>query len=505
MRTSRLHRTYRHVWWDGNEPFPRYKGGGATGTTAVIPDELKPLISHSVSGTIGLQPAAQDFFNAFSAASYANPQNQYNGLAPGQQSGSVYDPTTNSWSQPLQALQIAPLTGVENQLYNLGQQGTEYLGNADPGWFQAFRALNLDSPLTQLAGTLSPTPQATNYLQQITGQGFDTLNTPISQSPALAAFYQNLMNAQGQLGQQVGATSQEQGATSSLNSLTGVAGQPITTPDAETQALAQIGQLTGGQIGSSPATQQAIAALEQQYNTRALPSLQNQLAQAGLGRSGALEQGVADLRGQLFGAEVPLLQQEISNREQTLPILQSIAQAQQGRQTGATDRLIQALSTQASGLTNLGGQLGSRTQADIQRDLTAQLSASPQLQSQQQIENAAQAAPIERMISYIQSQFAPGVQVAAQETARLDKPIDRQLATAMQAASAFNATGQQQDAFAQLLGQIGAQPRLQNQAVNEAYAQNNQRQQALAESILLGPLGVLPSLIGSQTTSSGGK
>ena len=482
------------------------KGGGTTGTTADVPKELRNLIMTSVGalpgqtlnyedpwssgklslsggegglGIVGMMPEANEWFNAFSNSV----RNQ-----PG-----------------ASAVQIAPLTPMEQQLQGLGQTGmSDYLSKADPGWWQSFRAMNLDSPLTKLAGTLSPTPQMTNYLQSIAGQGFDALRTPLPQGPAGREFYNNLLNAEDLLGQRGGTLSQEAAANSALNSMSGVAGQRIDTPQAEIDALAQIAHLTSGNIGSSPATQQAIAALEQQYNTRALPALQNQLAQAGLGRSGALEQGIADLRGQLFGAEVPLLQQEISNREQTLPVLQNIANAQTGRQTGQTDRLLQALSTQASGLTSLGGQLGSRSSSDIQRDLSSRLAASSQLQAQQPIESAAQSAPIERMISYIQSQFQPGVAMAAQESARLDKPIDRQIETALQASNAFGGINTQQMDFAKLLSQIGAQPRLLQQAENEATVADNLRQQALAESVIFGPLGIMPSMIGSTTKTSGG-
>lgn len=470
-RTSRSH----HHWlpsWDGSLREARGKGGATT--TPTIPDELKPLISGSVQGVLGFQPQAIDYF--------------HNLMTQGQN----------------HVLQIAPLTGTEQGLVGLGDQALGYLGQSAPGFSQQDAALNLQGPLNQLASTQVATPEAEQMLTQAGYQGFDVLNQPIEQNPSKAQFYANLLGSQDLLGQRVGATAQEQGATTALNALPSVAGQGIATPEAEQQALQQIQALTSGAVGSSPSTQQAIAALEQQYQTRALPALQNQLAQAGLGRSGALEQGISDLRGQLFGAEVPLLQQEISNREQVLPILQSIAQAQQGRQTGTTDRLIQALSTQASGLTGLGGQLGARTQADLQRDTATRLGLSPQLLSQQGIETSAQMAPREQTLQYIQSLFSPLATLSSQQQTRSQIPIDRQLTTALQASPAFSSLNQGQIDMAKMLGEVGALPREQQQAINDAIQALDLRYQGLAESATLGPLDVMPSLIGSATKSSGG-
>lgn len=475
QRCSRSHRQWLPAW-DGTVRESRFKGGATT--TATIPSELKPLINASVAGVTGLQPGAMEFFNT-----YADQIRQGTGA---------------------RNLQIAPMTGIETSLYNLGQSGTDFLGQVAPAFYKTAQTMDLGSPLTDLAATGVDTPAAEDLLQYVWQRGFDTLDTPIAPSLAQQEFYNNLMGGMDLLGQRAGTTTQEQSATSALNSLTGIAGQPLTTPAAEQQALAQIATLTGGPLGSSPATREAIAAMEREYETNALPAMQNQLAQAGLGRSGALEQGIADLRGKLFAAEVPLLQQEIATREQTLPILQDIAKAQTGRQSGSIDRILQALNAQASGMTALGGQIASRSQADVARDLQARLNASPQLLEQQKLETEAQTSPIERELAYIQSQFAPAVQIAQQQTARSQLPIDRQIQTALQSANVWNAMAPTQIDFAKLMGEIGSLPRQQQQAENEAANAGDLRAQALAESLLMGPLDVLPSLIGTSMKGGGG-
>lgn len=457
------------------------KGGGGT-VSATIPSEMKPLISNSVSGTISMQPAAMDWFQGF------------------------IDSSRTPEGREAQRLQIAPMTGVEQGLYSGANAALGGLTGSELGYVDANKALNLQGPLNQLARTTVATPQAEVDLRNQGMQGLQLLDSNRNAGPVQAQgeYYENLLGSLGLLGQRAGATSQEQGATSALQSLTGVAGQPITTPQAEQQALEQIFSLTSGSLGSSPATREAIAAMERGYETRALPAMQNQLAQAGLGRSGALEQGITDLRGKLFEAEVPLFQQEIANRKETLPILQDIAQAQQGRQTGSMDRIIQALNAQATGLTSLGGQLGGRTQTDLQRDAATRLGLGSQLGTQQQTEQVARDNPINQELGYLESTFNPLLNLSAQQQARSQIPIERQLSTAFQAAPAFQAQNQSQIDLAKMIGEVGSLPRQQQQAINDAALATNMREQALAEALVLGPLDVLPSLLGSKTSSSGG-
>ena len=575
-------------------------GTAGSGYSVDLPGDhtSEPFTLAPHSGITGMMPDAQAFFRGMIDAGYTQPQNLYDGLNPGAQK-SVMLPN-GEWSQNLQARQIAPLNTTEKWLLDAANATKQYVQEYQPGFANANKALALNSadPLNALARTQVATPQGEVDFMNQNRQGLNLLNSTRNLPPTRATgeYYKTQSGLQGGIGQKVGATSQETSANSALNALTGAAGQrvstpgaetqalsqlgnylnqpistpqaeqqtmtqmanylnqPISTPQAETQALAQIGQLTGGALGSSPSTQQAIAALEHQYNTRALPSLQNQLSMAGLGRSGALEQGITDLRGQLFGAEVPLLQQEIANREQTIPYLQDIAKAQQGRQTGVSERLlqtmpflqdvgraqqgrqtsmsdrllstmpalqdigksqqgrstndiervIQGLNSQATGFSSLGGQLAGRSETDLQRDAATQLGMGGQLQSQQGLEQAAQNAPIDRELGYLQNTQNPLLALSAQQQGRTQIPIDRQIQTALQESQAFMGVQQGEGELVKLLQSVGATERQRNQAINDASLDNNLRAQALAEAIMMGPLGIMPSLIGSKTTTTGG-
>ena len=79
-------------------------------------------------------------------------------------------------------------------------------------------------------------------------------------------------------------------------------GSMMTLP--EQYAMMQSNELVGGPIGSSPATQAAMAA--------ATPGIENQMEMAGLGRSGALPQALASAYG-------PIVAQEIAGRQAMVP------------------------------------------------------------------------------------------------------------------------------------------------------------------------------------------
>lgn len=76
----------------------------------------------------------------------------------------------------------------------------------------------------------------------------------------------------------------------------------------ENQAQSLIDQLTGGAIGSSPATSAAMRAYQQNVQ----PTIESSLAASGGGRGGELQ---AALQQGTTSAYVPLVQQEIANRE----------------------------------------------------------------------------------------------------------------------------------------------------------------------------------------------
>ncbi len=105
----------------------------------------------------------------------------------------------------------------------------------------------------------------------------------------------------------------------------------------ENQAQSLIDQLTGGAIGSSPATSAAMRA----YQQNVMPTIQSGLAASGGGRGGemaaALQQGTTS-------AYVPLVQQEIANREAGIGQEAALGQQRSGdisTAMGASDQIRQ--------------------------------------------------------------------------------------------------------------------------------------------------------------------
>ena len=121
-------------------------------------------------------------------------------------------------------------------------------------------------------------------------------------------------------------------------------------------ALSQLGYLTGGPIGSSPATQAGMAAFQQNV----LPTLQNELGAMGLGRSGIAGE---QIQRAATSAAVPLIQQEIANRQAAIPQYANVAQVG----AGIGQQGVQNLAT-ASGL---GTTLGTQEQQTAQAALDA--------------------------------------------------------------------------------------------------------------------------------------
>jgi len=119
-------------------------------------------------------------------------------------------------------------------------------------------------------------------------------------------------------------------------------------------ALGQLQQLTSGPIGSSPATQAGMAAFRQNV----LPTLQNELGAMGLGRSGIAGE---QIQRASTSAAVPLIQQEIANREQGIGQYGNLAQQLGG--LGQQD--VQNWTTAAG----LGSSLGGTQQQTAQSAL----------------------------------------------------------------------------------------------------------------------------------------
>jgi hypothetical protein len=114
-------------------------------------------------------------------------------------------------------------------------------------------------------------------------------------------------------------------------------------------SLGLLSQLTSGPVGSSPSTQAGMAAFQQNV----LPTLQNELGAMGLGRSGIAGEQVQKAA---TSAAVPLIQQEISNRESGIGQYGNLAQ-----QTAALGQADLTNKGTAAGMaTSLGG-----TQRDI--------------------------------------------------------------------------------------------------------------------------------------------
>ena len=141
-----------------------------------------------------------------------------------------------------------------------------------------------------------------------------------------------------------------------LNPLEQSAGGQIGSQLEEAPALreagiGQLAQLTGGEVGQSPVTQQAISALRaplrREFETQFLPGLQSQMSLAGLGRSGALGSQMLQAEDQFqerFQKGItPFLQEEVAMRERAVPQYLNLAQqgVQQGLGFGGMERGIE--------------------------------------------------------------------------------------------------------------------------------------------------------------------
>ncbi len=91
----------------------------------------------------------------------------------------------------------------------------------------------------------------------------------------------------------------------------------------ENAAFNQLGQLTGGPIGSSPDTLAAMRA----YQQNIAPTIASSVANTGGGRGGA---EIAALAQGQTNAYTPLLQQEIANRQASVPLYAQLGQQQSG-------------------------------------------------------------------------------------------------------------------------------------------------------------------------------
>lgn len=214
----------------------------------------------------------------------------------------------------------------------------------------------------------------------------------------------------------------------------------------EIAALLQAQELTGGPIGSSPATQAAMAAVT--------PRIQNEMTMAGLGRSGALPEALASAYG-------PIVAQEIAGRQAIIPQLAAMGEAQRrGDIAGAAmfQRAGEAMRagdiTQATQLTNIANaaRQGSVQAAQIQTQIA-------------QAQRTGDLAGAERLA-------ALGDQLIKRESTLLGEASTSEEALRELAAMQF-----------------------------QAFTQDAQRRQAIAQGLTTGVLGAFPSVTGSSTVS----
>jgi hypothetical protein len=119
-------------------------------------------------------------------------------------------------------------------------------------------------------------------------------------------------------------------------------------------ALGLLQGMTSGPIGSSPSTQAGMAAFQQNV----LPTLQNELGAMGLGRSGIAGE---QIQKAATSAAVPLIQQEIANRQAGIGQYGNIAQ----QMAGLGQQNLSNMGTAAGMATSLGGTQQQTAQASL--------------------------------------------------------------------------------------------------------------------------------------------
>jgi hypothetical protein len=139
--------------------------------------------------------------------------------------------------------------------------------------------------------------------------------------------------------------------------------------------MGQLQQLVEGDIGESPVTQQAISALraplEQQFFETTLPTIQNQMALAGMGHSAALGDQIRKALGGAMGTFqkgiTPLLQQEVGFRQQAVPTLLGMAESQVGRQERIAPQLLGMAESQVGRQERIAPQLLGLAESQVGR------------------------------------------------------------------------------------------------------------------------------------------
>ena len=131
-------------------------GGGGTTTQVTqteIPAELKPLISQSAGIVTGFQPRATGYFT------------------------DLFDQGQRH------LLGTAPMSSTEQQILGLANQGLNFVGAMDPGFWQEHQALNLSSdysPLIRAAMTPVSETEAEQAFRDAMTRGGLIAGTPLT-------------------------------------------------------------------------------------------------------------------------------------------------------------------------------------------------------------------------------------------------------------------------------------------------------------------------------------
>lgn len=204
-------------------------------------------------------------------------------------------------------------TGVEAATWPITYPVGMAMNPSDP--MQPWRNYNKSGSLAkQPTSDTSPGAEGfgNNVLQEMSKllPGMSTLLSGGKGSPGAGPTLSKAMNEQPAKIPGITPIESKAGETISTNLAAG--GDP--------RSLEMINKLTSGDVGTSPATVQAM----ENFKKFTQPDIEQQMALAGLGRSGASGQAVADASEK---AMVPLMQTEIANRESAIPQLQSAGDA----------------------------------------------------------------------------------------------------------------------------------------------------------------------------------
>lgn len=250
----------------------------------------------------------------------------------------------------------------------------------------------------------------------------------------------------------------------------------------EQAALLQAGELTGGPLGSSPATQAAMSAAQSR--------VMQELALSGLANSGAIGT-------ELSSAFAPILAQEMAMRAQVIPQLAAIGQAQRGGETTAVQAFQRAGEAQRQGLIQ-GAQIQSGLGEAMRRgDTTAaqMFTAAGEAMRRGDITQATQ------LTSIAQAARAGSVQAAQIQAAIANAQRAGDTEGARRLAEIGDTLVKREST---LLGEAGAsEETIRQLRAQQAEAITNDllRRQAIALNLTTGLMGGFPA-VGGQTTVS---